>query len=291
MTSRQHAAWIARGKPWRLARPLQQQRDRLRAYGYTVYDLGNDAHLDHIPPERHCPYCETNWSAFQNRPMPDVVTAIDIMPRTVGMANRGLPTLQQIGAQYYADKQAGHSGVAWLIGMNWGPSSDRTAVRDTWRPSHVRSTSSDTGHIHGECDSSMIDSTAGDTYDPVARIKGLSESTGGNENMDRLVIVAGTPHQCVSDGKTYRWLPDGASVARAVAAYGLNSTPVVVQESDLGTSVDGKRPGGVPVSMAPAAALTFDESSVQALADALAARGVTGTLHAGQYTVTIAPAG
>lgn len=35
MTSAQHAAWIKRGSPWRLARPLLALRDRLRGYGYT----------------------------------------------------------------------------------------------------------------------------------------------------------------------------------------------------------------------------------------------------------------
>ncbi|HEX8106114.1 MAG TPA: hypothetical protein VF516_00235 [Kofleriaceae bacterium] len=184
MTSRQHAAWIARGKPWKPARPVDRIVTKLRGYGYTVYILGNDAHLDHIPPERHCPYSETNWSAYQNRPMPDVVTAFDTMPRTVGMANRGMPTLQQLGKQMFDDKQAGHSGIRWLIGMNWGPASDRTAVRDTWRPSHVRTTSSDAGHIHGECDSSMITSVVGDDYDPVARFLGQGNTYDEQEEDD-----------------------------------------------------------------------------------------------------------
>lgn len=165
-TSPQHLAWIRRGSRWRLARPLLALRDRLRAYGYTVYDLGNNAHLDAEPPEHHCPYSESNWPVFEGKPMPDVVTAIDIMPPD----KPGLPSLQLLGAQLFADKQA--DVAPWVVDMNWGPTSDRTAVRDTWRPGHVRTPSGDTGHIHLSCRSDAIDSPAGDLYDPVARLRG-----------------------------------------------------------------------------------------------------------------------
>jgi hypothetical protein len=117
-------------------------------------------------------------------------------------------------------------------------------------------------------------------------------TTGKDINMDRLVIVAGTPHQCVSDGKTYRWLPDGASVARAVAAYGLNVQPIEVRESDLGVSVDGLRPGGEPVTpgTSPATGTGLSAEDLNRIAEALSGK-VGGTLSAGSYTVSIAPAG
>lgn len=167
MTSKQHAAWIKRGSPRRLARPLQAVRDRLRGYGYTVYDLGNDDHLDHQPPEHHCPFSEVNWPDYVDRAMPDVVTAVDIMPPP---AKSGLPSLQQLGAQLFADKQSG--AAEWIVDMNWGPSDDRHAVRDTWRPSRTRTSSTDTGHIHLSCRSDRINSAAADDYDPIARLRG-----------------------------------------------------------------------------------------------------------------------
>lgn len=222
MTSKQHAAWIRRGKPWRVARPLQQLRDRLRAYGYTVYDLGNDSHLDHIPPEHHCPYSESNWPAFQGSPMPDVVTAIDIMPPGGG----GLPSLQKLGAQLFADKQ---NGVApWIVDMNWGPTSNNSAVRDTWRPSHSRSSSSDTGHIHLSSRSDAIDSTAADSYDPVARLRGITNSTVE----DPMPFVA-------KDGKTGQYYVSDLLTSRSVPADHVADVLYLAQQLGYGHGAEG----------------------------------------------------
>lgn len=165
-TSPQHARWIRSGMQWQLARPLVSLRDRLRSYGYTVYDIGDTRHLDHIPPEDHTPYSETGWP----KPTPyGWVTAIDIMPPPVGR----LPSLQQLGNQLYADRVGGLVAVSWLKYMNWGPVSDASAKQDAWEPNHVRRSSSDVGHIHLSCRSDMTASNIGNTYDPVARLRGV----------------------------------------------------------------------------------------------------------------------
>jgi hypothetical protein len=161
MTSAQHRRWIESGLTWQLARPLLALRDRLRSYGYTVYDIGNTEHLDHSPPEDHTPYSETGW------PIPTPygwVTAIDIMPPP-----GGLPSLQALGAQVFADKEAGRA--PWLKYMNWGPTSDQVAVQDSWEPDHYRRSSSDTGHIHISARSDMTEYEGADYYNPVARLR------------------------------------------------------------------------------------------------------------------------
>jgi len=167
MTSAQHRNWLKAGGPVSgLIRPMARMRDLLRRYGYTVYDLGNSRHLDADPPEDHTPYSETGWPRRSPRWW---LHAIDIMPPP---PRSGLPLLQQLGAQLYRDKQAGHPGVAWLKYMNWGPQSDSSAVQDSWRPDHQRSASKDAGHIHLSGRTDMTGYAGADDYDPVARIRG-----------------------------------------------------------------------------------------------------------------------
>lgn len=195
-TSPQHLRWIRSGLQWRLAYPLVALRDRLRAYGYTVYDIGNTDHLDHIPPEDHTPYSETGWPITTPYGW---VTAIDVMPP----ASAALPSLQALGAQIFADRQAGVPDVSWLKYMNWGPVSDSRAVHDQWQPGHLRWTSSDTGHIHASCRSDRVTTVSNPaelTYDPVARLRGLEVE----EDMAQMLVRfsdASDPSQV--------WLCDG----------------------------------------------------------------------------------
>jgi hypothetical protein len=156
--------WVAAGEPWKPARPVDDLARRLRGYGYTVYELGNDAHLHANPPEDHTPYSATGWPTASPRWW---VHALDIMPPTTA----GLPTVARLGLQLYADKQ---NGVApWLKYMNWEPSGPNgPCYHDEWQPAHTRRSSTDRGHIHISIRSDYTTSTAAATYDPVARIKG-----------------------------------------------------------------------------------------------------------------------
>lgn len=142
MTSRQHQNWINKGRQDSgLVKPLALLRDLLRAAGYTVYDFPNAEHLDHVPPEDHTYYSETNWPGGQELWWRH---AIDIMPPPAGSS---LPSLQTIGQRLYDARQAG--GITWLKYMNWPSTGDLAhAVQDRWEPSHARSSSSDAGHIH-----------------------------------------------------------------------------------------------------------------------------------------------
>jgi hypothetical protein len=206
MPTPQHQAWIDRGRPWRLAQPLKALRDRLRGYGYVVYDIGDITHLNAQPPERHCPYSETNWPSYVDLPMPDVVTAIDVMPPPPAL---DLPSLQTLGAQMFKDKQTGV--IPWLCGMNWGPTSNRSAVRDIWRPNHSRRASSDAGHIHAECRSDQTWSSAADAYDPVAAIRGAAGKQ--EDDMGQHVLVRG-----FADNPDQVWLCDGITRRRVSPA-------------------------------------------------------------------------
>lgn len=166
MASQGYRDWIAAGKPFTLAAPAKRLRDTLRGYGYTAYDIGNERHQLADPPEDHMPYSATGWP---NRSPRWYGFALDIMPPPAGSK---LPTLPQLLGQIYADKMAGHPGVAWLKYMNWEPQGPSgPCYHDKWQPSHVRTTSGDRGHGHlsGRSDHYLTDTTGG--YDPVARYR------------------------------------------------------------------------------------------------------------------------
>jgi hypothetical protein len=183
MTSPQHAAWIRDGEHWQLAQPLAALRDRLRGYGYIVYDLGDKSHLDHQPPEDHTPYSETGWPG---KTPYGWVTAIDIMPPPTA----ALPSLQALGRQIFDDKQIGLPSATWLKYMNWGPSSDSSAVHDQWEPDHVRTSSGDAGHIHLSCRSDATQWVSGNNYDPVARLRGQTGDEMDRQHYDLLTALA-----------------------------------------------------------------------------------------------------
>lgn len=173
MSKQDHRTWINQGRPFRLMTPAAELRDVLRGYGYTVYDIGNDAHLDAEPPEDHTPYSETGWPG---EALYGTGYAVDVMPT----AKPGLPSLQQLGAQLLADRNAGIDGIRWLKYMNWEPEADNRGPcwHESWQPGYARRTSSDRGHIHLSGLTGYESSTIGRGYDPVARIRnGGSEMT------------------------------------------------------------------------------------------------------------------
>jgi hypothetical protein len=167
-------AWVSDGRPWKFARPVRALGDRLRAHGYTVYYEGNDAHLTKDVPEDHCPFSATGWPVKSPYPY---CMATDIMPPKDGQVSiitgRRLPSLQDLAAQLFADKQAGRAEVAWVKYMNWEPDGNNTGpcYHDKWTPGHERSTSGDRGHIHVSGRSDMHLVGAGDGYDLVARVE------------------------------------------------------------------------------------------------------------------------
>jgi hypothetical protein len=104
--------------------------------------------------------------------------AMDIMPPTAGQRSKLtgalLPSLQDLAAQLYADKQSGHPGAAWLKYMNWEPDRNNggPCYHDVWTPDHHRSDSGDRGHIHCSARTDFYLSGTADSYDLVARTMG-----------------------------------------------------------------------------------------------------------------------
>jgi len=252
MTSAQHAKWERAGVSWRLARPLAALRDKLRAYGYTVYDIGNTAHMDHKPPEDHTPYSETGWPVATAYGW---VTAIDIMPPS----KPGLPSLQRLGAQIYADRPQ------WIKYMNWGPVDNSHAVKDSWKPNHARSASGDTGHIHISCRSDALTSTSADSYDPVARLRGVAISRGCA--MFRIGVSGGDGAVFVTNGNG-RTLHIGPEVNDVLDKAGIPMLWVPsVADMDALTNFDKPESDG-PIQVATDAVVA---TVLQRLAEALKA--------------------
>jgi hypothetical protein len=174
MASQAYRNWVADGRPWKFARPITQVGDRLRAHGYTVYYQGNQAHLEHEPPEDHTPFSATGWPAKSPYPY---CMAMDIMPPTPGQKSKvtgqPLPSLAKLAGQLRADKMDEVRQAVFVKYINWEPSgSGGPCYHDMWTPTYTRRSSSDRGHIHVSARSDMATSTVSDGYDLVARVLG-----------------------------------------------------------------------------------------------------------------------
>lgn len=176
MSHQDYLNWAKKGRPFRLMQPAQDLRDLLRRYGYTVYDIGNQTHLDHNPPEDHTPYSATGYPGGAKF---GIGYAIDIMPPT----KAGLPSLQQLGARLLADRNGGVPGIKWLKYMNWEPQRNNggQCYQESWKPNHARRSSTDRGHIHLSGLTGYETSTVGRGYDPVARIRGEDDMPTAKE--------------------------------------------------------------------------------------------------------------
>jgi hypothetical protein len=173
VTSRQHQRWIDAGKPFRMSRPVGAVVNRLRAYGYTVGTIGNDAHLNAQPPEDHTLYSETGWPIASPY---GTCNAGDLMP---GPPN--LPNWRDIMDQMVRDKKAGVLGAQFIKFVNRELPGTTTCVQDSFKPNHAQRSSSDRGHGHFSGRSDMTDSSSADSYDPVAR---YIERIGGGTMAD-----------------------------------------------------------------------------------------------------------
>lgn len=167
--------WAKDGSPFRLMAPARNLRDTLRGHGYTVYDIGNRAHLEADPPEDHTPYSATGYPGTATY---GVGYALDVMPPAAGARSKidgqPLPSLQQLGAQLLADRKANVGGIRWLKYMNWEPQANNSGpcYHESWEPTYARRSSTDRGHIHLSGLTGYETSTIGAGYDPVARIRG-----------------------------------------------------------------------------------------------------------------------
>jgi hypothetical protein len=219
--------WVADGRPWHPAQPVADLSAVLGGYGYTVYVLGNDTHLRAKPPEDHDPYSATGWPVTSPYPY---VHACDIMPPT----KAGLPTLAQLGAQLYADKQAG--AAAWLKYMNWEPNGpDGACYHDEWQPNHTRTSSTDRGHIHGSIRSDYTHSTAAAGYDPVARLRGDDLSAKSENEIEQVysAIFYGGPSMGAAAGTKVNAQSKGNAVVDLLQSLRTDTAAIKAQLAAL----------------------------------------------------------
>jgi hypothetical protein len=161
-------AWQRDGAPWRLAKPISDFAATLRRHGYLIGTLGDDRHLNAVPPEDHTPYSQTGWPGTSPYP---VVMAIDIE-----RAPSGVPNTVALGARIVKDKLANHVGTRWIKYINW-TDADGNCWNDSWTPNHVRSRSTDRGHVHISCRTDYATSAVAATYDPLADLLGEETMT------------------------------------------------------------------------------------------------------------------
>lgn len=145
MPSAAYSQWLAAGEPYELCRPVREFVDLLRAKGYTVYHKGDARHMQAVPPEDHTPFSATGWPITSAR---WVGHALDIMP------NASLQSLSSLANRIIADRQNNVNGTQWIKYINWTDASGNT-WQDRWMPTHLRTTNTDTGHIHISARSDM----------------------------------------------------------------------------------------------------------------------------------------
>lgn len=275
MTSRQHQDWLNHGKPDSgLALPLQLLANLLAAAGYTVYVYPNDAHLDAEPPEDHTYYSETGWPGTSPKWWRH---AIDIMPPPAG---KNLPSLTQLGQTIFNARQAGQ--ITWLKYMNWPADGSLShAVHDKWQPGHVRTSSSDAGHIH--LSSTTGCETLDSTFNPLTSIIVVGTTPTpipASQEDDTMWLYAVGP-----DNR--RWLCNGAQsfpyeIAREADLRTLRDEGLVniAKDRQGRSTLDFPRTGwtpsfGAPVLPAPAP-VAIDPATLQAAVEAaLKAVGVS----------------
>jgi hypothetical protein len=164
-------AWQHDGSPFILCTPGQSLTATLTAHGYTVQSYPDQAHLTATPAEDHCPFSQTPWPGAQ--PYPHGM-AIDIFG----------PNLAAVGAQIFGDTNADKPGTESIKYMNWTDSAGN-CWHDKWEPNHVRTSSSDRGHIHISFRTDYVLTATG--YDPVAAMGGDGMVNIPQEQWDALI--------------------------------------------------------------------------------------------------------
>jgi hypothetical protein len=167
--------WVKAGRPWNVAQPIADLVKAVRAHGYESGSIGDESHLQAATPEDHCPFSATGWPLPNPYPW---LHACDIMPPS----RPGTPSLVVLGKWLFDRKQAGDPRLAWLKYMNWTDAAG-ACWHDSWKPGHVRVSSTDRGHIHLSGRTDYTHSTVAAGLDPVAEIMGSTAPARGDDDM------------------------------------------------------------------------------------------------------------
>lgn len=125
MTAQEYQDWVGDGRPFLLARPVQDYREQLLAAGWgavSIGTIGDRAHLTADPPQDHTPYSHTGWPVANPYPY---VHAID----TSSGGPEGMP-LADLGRQWIDDARSGLT--PWVKYIVW--QGKRYDVRNEWSP-------------------------------------------------------------------------------------------------------------------------------------------------------------
>lgn len=183
MATQAYYTWVAAGRPYRLATPIQQLKNYAHAHGWAFLgDIGDDVtHLQADLPEDHCPFSFTAWPV----PLPGyVVTAIDLRPPA------------DVPLRVLADAKSGKA--PWLKYMNWA--NVHYDIAEGWKP---RYSGDEHWHISIRsdwCDRSIATYLEGLDMPSVEEIAaGLAESKPFLLAVAKAVMVFDSPN----DGKDY----------------------------------------------------------------------------------------
>lgn len=171
MATAAYYTWVSKGRPYTLIRPARQTQTSIKAYGITVYDYPNEAHLKAPTPEDHTPFSVTGWPGTNTKYN---ARALDVMPRSSSYEHR--KENADIARQLIRDRDTGYQGAMWIKYINW-TDEDGTCRQERWTDlanplKRTTRSSTDKGHIHISGRSDVDTDTRADGYDPVARMKG-----------------------------------------------------------------------------------------------------------------------
>ncbi|RGC64991.1 hypothetical protein C5N14_30845 [Micromonospora sp. MW-13] len=149
MSTRSYRDWVAKGRPFRLARPVAELVTWAKSAGVSVLGtIGNEEHLTKDIPEDHTPFSSTAWPV----PLPGyVVCAID------------LANVRLLGEKIEASARRGE--LPWLKYMN------HSGRNISFKGGTPVTTSSRDHHVHLSVRSDWCDRSIG-SFDPWGTTKG-----------------------------------------------------------------------------------------------------------------------
>lgn len=152
MATREYHEWVADGRPWKLARPAREMKDRMVAAGWPAKEIGTlgadtKDQLQNDPPKDHCPFSSTGWPVKHPYPY---VTALDYMHRP----EKGLDC-NKLFAYRIAEARAGRT--PWTKYLIW--KATLYHARDGFLP---QESSKHFDHIHESIRSDWVDKSIGD---------------------------------------------------------------------------------------------------------------------------------
>lgn len=194
--------WVADGKPWRNARPVDEIVAKLKAARPAAAKaacfgtIGNLEHLLADPPQDHTPYSQTGWPLPHPYPR---ITATDIMHRP----DLGVDC-NEIHKHWLASANA--KQIPWIKYWIW--QGKRYDVRNNFNPVAA---SGHFDHIHGSQRTDHIETSIG----------GWHPLPGQGDEMQFIAQLAGSQACWLTNGMKCRPIQSFATMQWYMAQFGL----------------------------------------------------------------------